>query len=80
MPQETRPVRTLEEALALLDEWMAAYLDLEGQCMRLDHAWRKQYDELDLERHRLQAIEYDLVLADATERLANAEAENPFGC
>lgn len=71
-----REVKSLDQAMALLDEWIAAYRELEGQVARLDYAWAVRYRELEYEHHRLQALEYDLVAETAAARIANSEC--PF--
>ena len=77
MPQD-RELRTLDDAVSLLDEWQSAYRELEGQAIRLDHAWAEKYRELEYEMHRLQALEYNQFAERAAERLASLESECPF--
>ena len=72
-----RELRSIEDAIALIDEWRVAFHELERHCSQLDNAWWKKYYALDLERHRLQAEIYDQVLAEATVRIANEELESP---
>ena len=76
---QMRELRTLEEAVSLLDEWVSAYDELERQAMRLDRAWALKYRALEYEMHRLQALEYDAAYERAIEDRANAlAAECPF--
>ena len=76
---QMRELRTLEEAVSLLDEWVSAYDELEREAMRLDRAWALKYRELEYEMHRLQGLEYDLIYQRALEDRANAlAAECPF--
>ena len=78
MPQ-TRELRTLDEAVSLIEEWEVAYQALESQCIRLDRAWVLKYRELETDYHRLQALEYDTAYQRAVEDRANAlESERPF--
>jgi hypothetical protein len=79
-----REIRTLEEALSLLDEWTGAYRELERHYILLDRAWTLKHDEVQMEMFRLHGQLCDYWLAEATERAANQEAngvepqENPF--
>jgi hypothetical protein len=77
---EMRELRTLEDAVALLDEWLEAYRELERQHVRLDHAWRKMCHERDMDNHALYAQLCDRWLAEAEASAVPevVEEENPF--
>ena len=77
---ETRELRTLEEAVSLLDEWLAAYAELEGQAIRLDRAWSLRYRSLESELHRLQGLDNERFAEEAAERLAALEAPEQTEC
>jgi hypothetical protein len=45
---EVRELRTLEQAVALLDEWISAYAELERAYARLHHRYSKAKQYVDL--------------------------------
>lgn len=69
-----RELKTLEEAVNLIDEWISAYRELEGDLARLDHAWWVKYRDLERQFHATSAELFDLIFEEATARLANAES------
>ena len=69
-----RTPNILPEAVALLDEWIVAYRQLESQTTRLDLAWQYKVDAAERDAHRLYAQLCDYWLKEATERIANDEA------
>ncbi len=74
-----RELKSLTDAVLLLDEWRVAYQALEAQCSREHHALVKKLGAVELENHRLFAEVCDYRLAEATVAAANAEDE-PEGC
>lgn len=56
-----RQITTIEEAVALLDEWIAYARSLEGQLARLDHAWRLEHRKAEMEMHRTFAELCDII-------------------
>jgi hypothetical protein len=70
---ETRELRTLEDAVALLDEWQAAYRELERHCVLLDHAWRIKHRAAEFDAYELHLQLCHYWLAEATVRIANTE-------
>ena len=69
-----RELKTLEEAVAMIDEWQDAYAKLECEVIRLDRAWALKYRALESEMHRLQGLENDIAYQSALERRVNALA------
>ena len=63
MEPELRTITTIEEALALIDEWTAYARELEGQLARLDHAWRLKHRAAEMEMHGVMAELCDLIAA-----------------
>ena len=74
-----RELKTLTDAVLLLDEWRIAHYALGATHIREHHALCKKLDAAELENHRLYAQLCDYWLLEATAAAANAEDE-PEGC
>ena len=75
MTQEIRELRTLEDAVALLDEWMVAYRDLRREFLRLE--LRCSDAEFWAEQHEFMRRHLDPFLPDSMQdaKLRAAEPE-----
>ena len=74
-----RELRSITDAVLLLDEWRVAHHALESHWIRAHHALVKKLGAVERENHRLFAELCEYRLAEATVAAAN-EADEPEGC